>query len=270
MQETAVKPAPGTMPASATTPAPASSASAARPTRPQPWPSLLIPIATSLLAIGAGFTWLRYRTLRRNQQLQAEKDWLVKELHHRVKNNLQIVMSLLNTQSHYLDNEKAQAAIGQSRNRMYALSLIHQRLYQPDNLEQIDMNRYIPDLVQYLSDSFPGRRQIAFHLDIDPAPLDVAIAVPVGLILNESISNSLQWAFPGDRPGVVHIILRQQQGLYLEIADDGIGLPPDHESRRQQSMGIQLMETLVQQLEGAITITGENGTRVSIHLPPTV
>jgi two-component sensor histidine kinase len=83
-------------------------------------------------------------------------EWLVKQLHHRVKNNLRIVMSLLNTQSHYLDNEKAQAAISQSRNRMYALSLIHQRLYQPDNIEQIDMKRYVPDLVQYLRDSFSG------------------------------------------------------------------------------------------------------------------
>jgi len=240
---------------------------ATTPAHQQNRTSWLLPIGAGFLVIGAGFLAYRYRTLRRNRQLEAEKEWLVNELHHRVKNNLQIVMSLLNTQSHYLDNEKAQAAIGQSRNRMYALSLIHQRLYQPDNLEQIDMTRYIPDLVHYLRDSFPGRQRIVFHLDIDPVPLDVAIAVPVGLILNEAISNSLQWAFPGDRPGAVHIMLRQQQGLILEIADDGIGLPQHHESLRQQSMGAQLMETLVQQLEGNITITGDNGTRVSIRFP---
>jgi two-component sensor histidine kinase len=242
---------------------------AAIPTRLREWLLLLIPIAIGLLAIGAGFIFLRYRTLRHNRQLQAEKEWLVKELHHRVKNNLQLVMSLLNTQSHYLENEKAQAAIGQSRNRMYALSLIHQRLYQPGDLERIDMKMYVPDLIQHLHDSFPDQHHISFHLDIDAAPLDVAIAVPIGLILNESISNSLQWAFPGDRPGAVRILLRQQQGLFLEIADDGIGLPPDHESRRQQSMGFQLMGTLVQQLEGAIIITGDNGTRVSIRIPDT-
>ena len=194
-------------------------------------------------------------------------DSLVNLLHHRVKNNLQIVLSLLNTQSHYLDNEKAQAAIGQSRNRMFALSLIHQRLFQSDDLELIDMKSYVPDLVQYLRDRFPGQRRIAFHLDIDPTPLDVAIAIPIGLILNESISNSLQWAFPGDRPGAIRIVLQQQQGLFLEIADDGVGLPPGHESQRQQSMGIQLMETLVQQLDGVITIDGDKGARVSIRLP---
>ena len=253
--------------ANATPAPPANRRSITTPPYLQQWPPLLIPIGIALLATGAGFTWLRYRTLRRNRQLEAEKEWLVKELHHRVKNNLQIVMSLLNTQSHYLDNETAQAAIGQSRNRMYALSLIHQRLYQPDNLEQIDMNKYVPDLVQYLRDNFPDRRRIAFHLDIGPTPLDVTIAVPIGLILNEAISNSLQWAFPGDRPGAIRIVLRQQQGLTLEIADDGIGLPAGHESQRQHSMGIQLMENLVQQLEGSITITGDNGTRVSIRLP---
>jgi two-component sensor histidine kinase len=230
----------------------------------------IVLITGALLVVILGFLYyIRYRSMRRSRQLQAEKEWLVKELHHRVKNNLQIVMSLLNTQSHYLDNEKAQAAISQSRNRMYALSLIHQRLYQPDNLEQIDMKRYVPDLVQYLRDSFPNQRRIVFHLDIDPAPLDVAIAVPIGLILNEAISNSLQWAFPGDRSGSVRILLNYQQGLFLEIADDGIGLPSGHESQRQQSMGFQLIETLVQQLEGAVSVTSANGTRISIRLPHT-
>jgi len=263
-------PSAGEVPASAVTPrAPATPQLAGPPTSLRQTLALLIPIAIALLAIGAGLGFFRYRTLRRNRQLQAEKEWLVKELHHRVKNNLQIVISLLNTQSRYLDNEKAQAAIGQSRNRMYALSLIHQRLYQSDNLELIDLKRYVPDLVQYLRDSFPDRRHIVFHLDVDPTPLDVAVAVPVGLILNESISNSLQWAFPGDRPGTVCIVLRQQQGLFLEIADDGVGLPPGHESQRQPTMGIQLMKTLVQQLEGAIAITGDNGTRVSIRFPNT-
>jgi len=228
----------------------------------------IIVISGAVLVIVLGFLYYtRYRSLSRNRQLQAEKEWLVKELHHRVKNNLQIVMSLLNTQSHYLDNEKARAAISQSRNRMYALSLIHQRLYQPDNLEQIDMKRYVPDLVQHLRDSFPSQRRIVFSLGIDPAPLDVAIAVPLGLILNEAISNSLQWAFPGDRPGAVRIVLHYPEGLFLEIADDGIGLPSGHQSQHHSSMGLQLVETLVQQLEGYITITGDGGTRISIRLP---
>jgi two-component sensor histidine kinase len=213
--------------------------------------------------------WLLYRTLRRNRQLQAEKDRLVHQLHHRLKNNLQIAMSLLSIQSHYLDNEMAQAAIGQSRNRMYALSLIHQRLFRPDDLELIDIKRYVPDLVQYLRDNFPNQQRIVFHLDIDPTPLDAAIAVPIGLILNESISNSLQWAFPGDRSGAIRIVLHQRQGLFLTIADDGIGLGPREKSQRRLSMGFQLMDTLVEQLEGDIAIAGDDGTRISIRLPPT-
>ena len=232
------------------------------------WRNVLL-IAAALLLIGMGLSYGRWRTHRRNRQLQAEKDWLVKELHHRVKNNLQIVMSLLNTQSLYLDNEKAQEAISQSRNRMYALSLIHQRLYQSDDLERIDMKRYIPDLAQHIRDSFPEQRRIVFHFDVDPQPLDVAIAIPVGLILNEAISNSLQWAFPAKRPGAVRIVLWQRDEILLEIADDGVGLGPDNPSARHHTMGIHLMETLVQQLEGSIVMAGDKGARISIRLPQT-
>jgi two-component sensor histidine kinase len=250
------------------------------------WPWLIA--AAAILLISGPLLYNRYRIARRNRQLQAEKDWLLNELHHRVKNNLQIVISLLSTQSIYLDNEKAQAAIGQSRNRMYALSLIHQRLYQNDNLEWVDMSRYISDLVEYLRDNFPKQRHILFHFDIDPQPLEVATAIPLGLILNEAITNSLQYAFPekraekhlekqpanhagkspGAKPGNIHIRLRPQQGLLLEITDDGIGLDGDFDAQHQHSMGIQLIETLVQQLEGTMTITGDQGVRISIQIPP--
>ncbi|HEY4108518.1 sensor histidine kinase [Puia sp.] len=227
----------------------------------------IILLVAALLATVAGIAYGRQRIKIRNRQLLAEKEWLVKELHHRVKNNLQIVMSLLNTQSHYLDNEKAQAAIGQSRNRMYALSLIHQRLYQSDNLERIEMKRYVPDLVQHLRDSFPVQRRVAFHLDIDPHPLDVAVAIPIGLILNEAITNALQYAFPDKHAGSIRIGLWQPHGILLEIADDGIGLGPDFDIRRRHTMGLQLIETLVQQLEGTVLVTGEKGVRISIRIP---
>ncbi len=119
-------------------------------------------------------------------KLLDEKEWLLKEIHHRVKNNLQIAMSLLKSQSFYLENEKAVAAIRQSRNRMYAMSLIHQRLYQSDNLELIHMNRYIPELIDYIEDSYAGDRNIRFRMNIDPVKLDVAQARPYRLDLSST------------------------------------------------------------------------------------
>src|SRR5579872_1472485 len=129
--------------------------------------------------------------LKENEKLSDEKEWLLKEIHHRVKNNLQIAMSLLNTQTFYLDNEKAVEAIRQSRNRMYAMSLIHQRLYQADNLELIHMDGYVPELIAYIEDSFASNRNIHFRTDVDPVQLDVAQAVPIGLIINEAVTNSI-------------------------------------------------------------------------------
>lgn len=128
-----------------------------------------------------------------------EKEWLLREIHHRVKNNLQIVISLLNTQSAYLDNEDALVAIRNSQNRMHAMSLIHQKLYQSDNLAEIDMKWYIKELVDYMIECFGTDNKIQFTLETEAIKLDVAQAVPLGLILNEAISNVIKYAFPADK-----------------------------------------------------------------------
>src|SRR6185369_1941097 len=117
---------------------------------------------------------------RKNEQLQHflnEKEWLLKEIHHRVKNNLQIVMSLLNPQSAYIDNEPALTAIHDSQHRVHAMSLIHQKLYNSENVSSINMSLYIQELVTYLSDSFNTRQQIRFELAIEPLEMDVSQAV---------------------------------------------------------------------------------------------
>src|SRR6185369_16726337 len=118
---------------------------------------------------------------RKNEQLQHllnEKEWLIKEIHHRVKNNLQIVMSLLNSQSAFIDNEPALTAIHDSQHRVHAMSLIHQKLYNADDVSSIDMSFYIRELVSYLSDSFDASQRVRFEFNIEPLEMDVSQAVP--------------------------------------------------------------------------------------------
>ncbi len=208
---------------------------------------------------------LEQLTNSRNRLL-GEKEWLLKEIHHRVKNSMQVAMSLLNTQSYYLENEKAVEAIRQSRNRMYAMSLIHQRLYESDNLELIHMNRYVPELIRYIEENLAEDGHLRFKLHIDPVRLDVVQAVPIGLIINEAVTNSIKYAFPERSDGAISIKLQylHNDDILLEIADDGIGLREDFDITRVRSMGMELIGTLNLQLEGSMNIQNKGGTVISI------
>ncbi|NLU90385.1 histidine kinase dimerization/phosphoacceptor domain -containing protein [Chitinophaga sp. Ak27] len=190
------------------------------------------------------------------QKLVDEKEWLLKEIHHRVKNNLQIIISLLNTQSLYLDNADAIAAIKNSQHRMYAMSLIHQRLYHTDNLGAIDMNWYIRELAGFMQESFDNGSRISFSINSDVMLLDVVQAVPLGLILNEAVSNTIKYAFPGNRKGAVTITCKKDEAQYcsLIIADNGVGLPAHFVPEESRSLGMSLMKGLAEQLEGSFSI----------------
>lgn len=205
---------------------------------------------------------------RQNKKLQLlvdEKEWLIKEIHHRVKNNLQIVISLLNTQSAYLENEDALQAIQNSQHRMHAMSLIHQKLYQTENLSSINMSWYITELAQYLKDSFDNDDNIKFKLSLSSIDLDVAQAVPLGLILNEAISNSIKYAFP-DSKGIINVLFEERENKYLlRIADNGSGLPDDFAAVERDSLGMNLMMGLAEQLDGTFNITSDNGVIITIN-----
>lgn len=202
-------------------------------------------------------------------KLLEEKEWLMKEVHHRVKNNLQMVISLLNSQSAYLSSEDAVAAIKGSQRRMQAMSLIHQRLYEKDQAT-IDMRNYISDLVDYLKDSFDCER-VTFTLNLDPLILDVSKAVPVGLILNEAITNSLKYAFPGDHAGYILVSLKSTPlEVELRIADNGIGLAIGNEETAKKSLGMSLLKGLTTQLGGTYAISGERGVEIIIRFSPAI
>ncbi|MEE1898421.1 histidine kinase dimerization/phosphoacceptor domain -containing protein [Flavobacterium rakeshii] len=205
---------------------------------------------------------------RKNKKLQnlvEEKEWLLKEIHHRVKNNLQIVISLLNTQSAYLENEDALLAIQNSQHRMHAMSLIHQKLYQTDNLSSINISWYIQELASYLKDSFDDENKIRFELNTQSVELDVAQAVPLGLILNEAISNAIKYAFPQQK-GIISITFKetQENTFLLQITDNGIGLPEGFEPTELDSLGMNLMTGLAEQLDGTFNITTNNGVTITI------
>lgn len=199
-----------------------------------------------------------------------EKDWLVKEIHHRVKNNLQIIMSLLNSQSAFIDNEPALKAIHDSQHRVHAMSLIHQKLYNTENISSIDMNLYIRELASYLSDSFNIGRHIRFEFDIDPLEMDVTHAVPLGLILNEAITNSIKYAFPDNRSGIISVSLKKTTpNIYLLIiSDNGIGISPAVNRKQPGSLGLSLIAGLTEDLSGTFSIENNSGTMTKITFVP--
>ena len=200
-------------------------------------------------------------------QLLKEKDWLVKEVHHRVKNNLQMVISLLNIQSAYLDNEVALLAIRDSQRRMQAISLVHQKLYQSKNVSVIDMRVYITELICYLKDIY-NTSGILFDENIEPVTLDVSQAVPVGLILNEIITNAIKHAFPNGIGNIcVSLYTRDIHTLQLTVSDNGKGLPEAFNAFESNSLGMKLITAMITQLEGNLTVVNDGGVKVVILLP---
>lgn len=201
--------------------------------------------------------------------LLEEKELLIKEIHHRVKNNLQVVISLLNTQSAYLNDPQASAAIRQSQHRMQSISLIHQKLYQSESRALINIKEYTSELVQYLQQSFYTSGRITFKLDVADIELDVLRAVPLGLILNEAITNAIKYAFPTNTGGNIEITLSCTEGqqLKLSVTDDGQGLPPTLSVDLCKSLGINLIKGMCKQIGGKLAIQNKKGVMVTIAFP---
>lgn len=202
------------------------------------------------------------------QKLADQREWLLREIHHRVKNNLQIVMSLLNTQSHYLTDKAAMLAISSSQHRIHSMSLIHKKLYQSDNLVQIHMPTYVNELVEYLKVAFETGQQIRFSLQIEDINLDISQAVPVGLILNEAITNSIKHAFPEATDGEIKIVIEKNdtQQCRLTISDDGVGMP-ETAATEKDTLGMKLIKGLSGDIDGILETDSVMGYKISISFP---
>jgi len=197
-----------------------------------------------------------------------EKVILLKEIHHRVKNNLQIIASLLNLQSRYIKDEPTIAAIRESQNRIRAMALVHEKLYRADDIAHISLNDYIQFLGTGLFQFYDARtRGIQLMLEIHDVDVDINSAIPLGLIINELISNSLKYAFPEGKHGEIAIRV-QKDGSTLTIlfTDNGIGIPGDLDWQNTQSLGLRLVNTLVDQMNGTIVLDRSAGTRFTMIL----
>ena len=196
-----------------------------------------------------------------------EKEVLLREIHHRVKNNMQVISSLFNLQAGHTLNEEGRAILKEAQARIHAMSLVHEKLYQSGNLSRIDLGGYINNLAFHLVHFYrsqPGL--VRLETDFEDATLDIASAIPCGLLLNELISNALKHAFPENRAGVVRIGLKHETGglIELRVADDGVGFPENLNFRKAESLGLQIVNLLVGQLGGTIELDRTNGTAFTV------
>jgi len=204
--------------------------------------------------------------------LLIEKEWLVREIHHRVKNNLQIVISLLNAQSEHLDHPSALAAIQESRERMQAISIIHQKLYKIDSGALVNLRSYIYEMLENLKSGFVDTRRIEFKLSIADINLDTSQLVSLGLVLNEAITNAIKYAYEPHEKGSIWISAQftGDGRIRLTIADQGKGLPPGMDVEKPDSLGLRLIRLFSQQLEGDLQFTNNNGLEITLTFAPTV
>ena len=232
----------------------------------------LISIIAGLLLVLSLVLYVTYENNKKKNILledqNNEKEFLLKEIHHRVKNNLGIVSSLLDLQADKIKDPKIISAIEESRNRVYSMSMIHQKLYQGKNLSTISMKEYLVDLSQHILDSYGEKGRIEYVYDLEEMELDVDSAIPVGLIANELLTNAYKHAFPDHRIGKIFVTCKHMSDdrILLEIADDGIGLLEfDKEDDQGSGFGTQLINLLIQQLDGSIMTINGLGTRIRME-----
>ncbi len=201
------------------------------------------------------------------EQALLEKEALFKEIHHRIKNNLQIISSLLSLQSRRLNNKTAKTAIEDSHQRLQAISLIHQNLYQAENIAFINVREYIHELMHAIKIAFSKKSKTIEHtFDIDDIKFDVDTAVPIGLIINELAINTYKYAFPDNMNGKIVICLKSIQNFRYQLIfeDNGIGLPHNFDPEQLPSLGIRLVSSLAKQLNGKLTTENNNGAKFTL------
>lgn len=237
-------------------------------------------ILIGLVVIGIAFALMFYQrtknkkkvndTLReKNSIIQhslEEKEVLLREIHHRVQNNLQFVSSLLNLQGRRVKDEYTLNVLMDCKQRIQSMALIHQKLYQENSLKDINFLSYTQNLLNSLKESYATEsRNVKTLIDVDPIKLDINTAIPLGLILNELIINSFKYAFNEDQDGTLHVSLHKSNSeLTLIVEDDGIGLPKEFDIESSQSFGYKLVKSLASKLKAELTYNGENGTSVII------
>ncbi|WP_157486690.1 histidine kinase dimerization/phosphoacceptor domain -containing protein [Dyadobacter alkalitolerans] len=207
------------------------------------------------------------QSLSEQSALLSEKDVLMKEIHHRVKNNLQVISGLLELQSKTLTDETAREALQEGRNRVRSIALIHQNLYQFEDLSTIDLKRFIEDLCKQVQSVFQYQKKVNVTINIPEVHLDIDSAVPLGLILNELLTNSFKYAFAKVQPGSIELKISQMgEGKYqLDYMDNGPGLPENLNFNKASTLGLQLINDLSRQIGGRVQYVTDGGAKFTIN-----
>jgi two-component sensor histidine kinase len=210
-------------------------------------------------------------TLERQMDLLQQRDILLREIHHRVKNNMQVMSSLLSLQSRVASNPETSKMLEENQNRIQSMALLHELLYQSDDLAVVDFSKYIRRVVDHLFLSFGvDHRRIRLLTELDAVGLELDDALPCGLLISEVISNCLKHGFPDGRKGDVSILLRCQSATMVELvlSDNGVGLPANLDWITSRSLGLRLVRALAQQLRANLNIRSEGGTQVNLVFAP--
>ncbi len=209
---------------------------------------------------------------RAEEQIKAslkEKEILLQEIHHRVKNNMAVIVSLLKLQMHQIDDERIKAALKESQNRVYSMSAVHETLFCSDNLSDILIEPFIGKIVEFVFRSYQmSTNQISLKTEFDPIKLSIDKAPSLGLIVNELISNALKYAFPDNRDGEINLSIKKisTEEMKVTIKDNGIGMPKNTDWDKSSGLGLQLVNNLVEsQLGGSLKVMSDEGTRFIIR-----
>jgi PAS domain S-box-containing protein len=197
-----------------------------------------------------------------------EKEVLLREIHHRVKNNMQVISSLLNLQSRHIQDPTVLEMFKESQRRIRSMALIHERLYHSSDLSRIEFSQYLRNLATHLFHSYQvDSARVQLRIEAEEIHLNINTAIPCGLIINELISNALKHAFPEGRSGSLSLDLHKVSGdgYLLRVKDDGVGFPKALDFRKTETLGMQIVRTLVSQIDGSIDLTREKGTEFTIH-----
>ncbi|MEM7556012.1 MAG: histidine kinase dimerization/phosphoacceptor domain -containing protein, partial [Cyanobacteria bacterium P01_A01_bin.84] len=220
---------------------------------------------------------LREREIREKQIQRSleEKETLLKEIHHRVKNNLQIISSLLRMQSRRILDEKTLILFQEAQNRVQSMALIHEQLYYSDDISQIDFGEYISSLMNNLFRCYGvNEKKIVINIETNNLQLNLDNAIPCGLIINELVSNSFKYAFPNGMPGKISIIIQECQNskndLLLIISDTGIGISNTLKWEESNSLGLKIVRSLTRQLKGNISLNCGQGANFQIIFPKSI
>jgi two-component sensor histidine kinase/HAMP domain-containing protein len=200
-----------------------------------------------------------------------EKEVMLQEIHHRVKNNLQVILSLLSLQAEGIADRPVRAMFEESRNRIKSMALVHEKLYESKDMAHVDFKTYLQGLVSGIANTYK-RDDVVCSVEMEPVALNVNVGIPCGLIVNELVSNSLKYAFPEGKKGTIKVgINKNTDSAYvLTVADNGIGFPEETDFRNTSSLGLLLVNVLTRQILGTIELSREEGTRFSITFPGTL